>query len=58
MKRKRRRKPMIAVTATSADGPVVMTTAMKQRQRFKRTKKIGDVTVTIPCFGKSRSRSR
>ena len=38
--------------------PIVTTTAMKQRQKHKHTKKIGDVIVTIPCFGKSRSRSR
>lgn len=38
--------------------PIVTTTAMKQRQNHKHTKKIGDVIVTIPCFGKSRSRSR
>ena len=37
--------------------PIVTTTAMKQRQNPKHTKKIGDVIVTIPCFGKSRSRS-
>lgn len=38
--------------------PIVTTTAMKQRQNHTHTKKIGDVIVTIPCFGKSRSRSR
>lgn len=43
---------------TTSTETIVTTTAMKQRQAFKRTKKIGGVTVTIPCFGKSRSRSR
>lgn len=51
---KKRTKRRIQSTSTG----IVTTTAMKQRQAFKRTKKIGDVTVTIPCFGKSRSRSR
>lgn len=42
----------------NSPSPIVTTTAMKQRQNHKHTKKIGDVIVTIPCFGKSRSRSR
>jgi len=42
----------------NSPSPIVTTTAMKQRQNHKHTKKIGDVVVAIPCFGKSRSRSR
>jgi hypothetical protein len=42
----------------NSPSPIVTTTAMKQRQNHKHIKKIGDVIVTIPCFGKSRSRSR